>query len=55
MSLSILQNSYAILLAYTTDMDRHLLAREQLLIWLSEIRAQEIARDEGVVSRNTDK
>ncbi|KAE9197512.1 hypothetical protein PF004_g19802 [Phytophthora fragariae] len=35
-------------------MDRHLLAREQLLVRLSEIRARKIAeRDEGMASRNT--
>jgi hypothetical protein len=52
MSQSILQNGYAILLSNTSDLDRQLLAKEQLFNRLAGIKAKKIeARDAAIVSR----
>jgi hypothetical protein len=52
MSQSILQNGYAILLANTSDLDRHLLAQDQLLKRLTEIKASKIStRDDAIRQR----
>lgn len=54
MSQSILQNGYAILLANTADLDRHLLAKDQLLKRLTEIHDKKLqARDEAVSTRES--
>lgn len=52
MSQSILQNGYAILLANTSDLDRQLLAQDQLLQRLSEVKREKTAkRDKAVAYR----
>jgi len=52
MSQSILQNGYAILLANTSDLDEHLLAKSQLLKKLEDIKGdKEAARDAAILTR----
>ncbi len=52
MSASILQNGYAILLANTSDLDKHLLAKDQLLARLASIKKKKTeTRDEAIASR----
>jgi hypothetical protein len=52
MSQSILQNGYAILLSNTSDLDKHLLAKDQLLNRLTNIKAKKIeTRDAAIASR----
>lgn len=52
MSQSILQNGYAILLANTSDLDKHLLANEQLLQRISDAKREKTQqRDRAVSSR----
>lgn len=54
MSQSILQNGYAILLSNTSDLDKHLLAKDQLLTRLSNVKSRKIqARDAAIASRQT--
>lgn len=54
MSQSILQNGYAILLANTSDLDNYLLANEQLLQRLVEVKEQKIKeRDQAIDYRQT--
>jgi hypothetical protein len=54
MSQSILQNGYAILLANTSDMDKYLLAKDQLLTRLMEIKDEKTkARDEAISDRQS--
>lgn len=55
MSQSILQNGYAILLANTSDLDKHLLAKEQLLARLASIQETKIkARDDAIAKRKAE-
>ncbi len=52
MSQSILQNGYAILLANTSDLDKQLLAQDQLLQRLAEVKREKTAhRDKAIASR----
>ena len=53
MSQSILQNGYAILLSNTSDLDKHLLAQDQLLKRLADIKkTKESQRDDAINNRN---
>lgn len=55
MSQSILQNGYAILLSNTSDLDRHLLAQDQLLKKLSEIKAtKETQKSKAIAQRQSE-
>ena len=55
MSQSILQNGYAILLSNTSDLDKHLLAQEQMLKRLSDVKAKKVLqRDQAITSRNAE-
>ncbi|KAG7392045.1 hypothetical protein PHYBOEH_006486 [Phytophthora boehmeriae] len=54
MSQSILQNGYSILLANTSDLDKHLLAKDQLLTRLANIKKKKVAaRDEALADRRS--
>ena len=55
MSQSILQNGYAILLANTSDLDKQLLAQDQLLKRLSDIKTTKTAdRDNAIANRQAE-
>lgn len=54
MSQSILQNGYAILLANTSDLDKHLIAKDQLLTRLANVKKRKVeARDAAIASRRS--
>ncbi len=52
MSQSILQNGYAIIMANTADLDKYLLAKDQLLNRIAQLQQTKIKeRDEAIEAR----